>query len=241
MELNSMELSHRPDSDPTARQLSLGIDTSTVVCVGLASAGQVLASTVVDDPHAHAEKLMPLLRQTLADTGFQLSEVTQIAVGVGPGPFTGLRVGVAAAATLGEVLGVPVLGVCSLDVLARQALPQLDAQEFIVASDARRKELYWAVYSPLGARLRGPFVTAGAELPALPTCGPAARLYPLPGSINDAATLLDAGILAATANELPPASLEPLYLRRPDAQPPQQRKSVLPKPRIAVAKLRRPR
>jgi tRNA threonylcarbamoyl adenosine modification protein YeaZ len=236
-----MELRASANGSSAARPLTLGIDTSTVVCVGLASAGQVLASTVVDDPHAHAEQLMPLVRQTLADAGFKVAEVTQVAVGVGPGPFTGLRVGVAAAATLAEVLGVPVLGVCSLDVLAQQALPRLDAEESIVASDARRKELYWAVYSLLGERLRGPFVTAAEELPALPTCGPAARLYPLAGSVNDAASQLDAGVLAATADRLPRTSLEPLYLRRPDAEVPQRRKSVLPKPRIAVAKLRRQR
>jgi tRNA A37 threonylcarbamoyladenosine modification protein TsaB len=172
-------------------------------------------------------------------------------------------VGVAAAATLGEALGVPVLGVCSLDALARQALGELAApatasagengtelaqqlslasvaeEGFIVASDARRKELYWAVYSAGGERLRGPYATVPGELPRLPVCGPAARLYPLPGAVSAAAARLDAGVLAAVADSLPGVGLEPLYLRRPDAEVTQKRKSVLPKPRISAAGLRR--
>ena len=92
------------------------------VRVGLAADGAVLASSAVTDPRAHAEQLMPLIDRTLADADRRLADVTQIVVGVGPGPFTGLRVGVVTAHTLGFVLGVPVRGVCSLDAGAADAL-----------------------------------------------------------------------------------------------------------------------
>lgn len=103
------------------RVLRLGIDTSTDVRVGLADDTGVLASRAVTDPRAHAEQLMPLVVATLAAAGRRLDEVTEIVVGVGPGPFTGLRVGVVTAQTLGLVLGVPVRGVCSLDAVAAGA------------------------------------------------------------------------------------------------------------------------
>ncbi|MGC3955855.1 MAG: tRNA (adenosine(37)-N6)-threonylcarbamoyltransferase complex dimerization subunit type 1 TsaB [Propionicimonas sp.] len=221
----------------------LGIDTSGVVCAGVARDGEVVASGVVPDTRAHAEQLMPLVQQVIAEAGLGgLTELTGIAVGVGPGPFTGLRVGVVAAITLGEALGVPVRGVCSLDVLAHQAnhrgtgdgsLSQLvratfGAGEFIVATDARRKEWYWASYDADGRRAEGPFVTAPDALPALPQVGP----------VTDAPLALDAGVLAAIAADLPDAGLEPLYLRRPDAEVPTARKSTLLPPRLAPRRVR---
>ena len=210
--------------------LVLGIDTSATVCAGVAGAGVVLASGSVSDSRAHAEQLMPLVQRVLAEAGTGLSELEAIAVGVGPGPFTGLRVGVAAATVLAETLGIPVRGVCSLDVLAVQAVEGgvVGAAEFVVATDARRKEYYWARYDPSGRRLDGPHVSSPQDLPELPRVG----------AVTDAPLALDAGRLAAIANDLPDAGLEPLYLRRPDADVPATRKSTLLPPRVTTRRVR---
>lgn len=212
----------------TVRPLVLGIDTSSVVCVGLAAGGERVASLEVRDTRAHAEQLTPLLGRLLADAGATMADVGSIAVGVGPGPFTGLRVGVVAAAVLAEVLDVPLKGVCSLDVLAAQAVAGgLPAGGFVVASDARRKEWYWATYDADGTRVSGPAVTAPDALPDLERFGP----------VTDNRLELDAGRLAAFAATLPDAGLEPLYLRRPDAEVPTTRKSTLLPPRLAARRV----
>ena len=214
----------------------LGIDTSATVCAGVAVNGEVVAGGVVPDTRAHAEQLMPLVQRVVTQAGAGgLAGYQAIAVGVGPGPFTGLRVGVVAAVTLAEALGLPVRGVCSLDVLAHQAFAAgLVGSEFVVATDARRKEWYWSSYAvsggdaPRATRVGGPFVTAPDQLPDLPKVGP------VTGTPLD----LDAGVLAAIAADLPDAGLEPLYLRRPDAQVPTARKSTLLPPRLAARRTR---
>jgi tRNA threonylcarbamoyl adenosine modification protein YeaZ len=212
--------------------LILGVDTSTVVCAGVARDGVAVASGSIDDPRAHAEQLMPLVRSVLADAGVDLHDLTGITVGVGPGPFTGLRVGVVTAATLGEVLGVPVVGVCSLDVVAKQWADAGAPEEFVVALDARRKEVYWARYVA-GQRVEGPSVTSAADVPDLPAAGPGAGLLGRPGAGPET---LDAGVLAAS--ELPEVGLEPLYLRRPDAEVATRRKSTLTPQRSGLRRTR---
>ena len=114
--------------------LVLGIDTATDVRAGVARDGVALAGDVVPDRRAHAEQLLPLVQRVLAAAGATPPGLTGVVVGVGPGPFTGLRVGVAAAITLAEALGIPVRGVCSLDVVAlegaaRGALESADATD----------------------------------------------------------------------------------------------------------------
>lgn len=205
--------------------LTLGIDTSTDVRVGLATDGAVLASAAVTDTRAHAEQLMPLIRDTLQRAGGRLADVTRIVVGAGPGPFTGLRVGVATAQTLGFALGVSVRGVCSLDACA--AGYDGTAGEFLVLSDARRREVYWARYAADGSRLTGPFVGPVSDLPQLPITGPGAALA------GGTASPLDGGLLALAGPNLPDEGLSPLYLRRPDAEVPTRRKSTLLQPRLA--------
>lgn len=209
--------------------ITLAVDTSTDVRVGLARDGIVLATGAVQDARAHAEQLMPLVTRTLAQAGLEASEVDWIVAGVGPGPFTGLRVGVVTALTLGEVLGVPVRGVCSLDVVAAQwAGSGRSPREFVVVSDARRREVYWARYAG-GARVDGPHVTVPGHVPPLPLAGPGAHLVGEPSG----PTGLDAGILAAHGFDLPDAGHEPLYLRRPDADVPRAPKSALPQARLS--------
>jgi tRNA threonylcarbamoyladenosine biosynthesis protein TsaB len=103
-------------------------------------------------------------------------------VGVGPGPYTGLRVGVVTARVLGAVLGIPVHGVCSLDVIAAAtSLARAPGREFLVATDARRKEVYWARYDATGRRLEGPGVGSAHSIAGaaeLPVAGRGGQLYP---------------------------------------------------------------
>src|SRR5690349_6838366 len=113
----------------------------------------------------HAEQLAPLIDRAMGEAGVVRQDLTAIAVGVGLGPFTGLRVGLVTARTLGYVLEIPVYGVCSLDVLAVEAVDTGAVDRpFAVATDARRKEVYLATYSDAGERLTGPVVDKPATL-----------------------------------------------------------------------------
>jgi tRNA threonylcarbamoyl adenosine modification protein YeaZ len=209
--------------------LILAIDTSTsAITVALHDDTRVLAAASHLDPRAHTEWVTPLVASCLASAGVTPRDLTAVVVGNGPGPFTGLRVGIVTGLTMGHALGVPVHGICSLDVLAAQAAETLDAGELLVATDARRKEVYWsryAVRSGAVERLTFPAVERPAELPdelrALPTAGRGPllwpELFPDPVPVLD----VDAAVLArlaversATGEEMP---VEPLYLRRPDA------------------------
>lgn len=212
--------------------LILGVDTSTDVCAGLARDGEVVASAAIHDRRAHAEQLTPLIRRLLSEAGVSFSDLDAIAVGVGPGPFTGLRVGVVTATTLAFVEDVPVRGVCSLDAVAAGWTGAPD--EFAVVTDARRHEVYWARYAG-GRRVDGPHVGPAGEVPSLPLAGPGATLV-RPDVAGP--TELDAGVLAAHALELPDAGLEPLYLRRPDAEVPTRRKSTLVQPKLSLGRKR---
>ena len=220
-------------SPGTEKSVVLGIDTATDVRAGVARDGRVVAADVFADRRAHAEQLLPLVQRVLAAAGATPKDLSGIVVGVGPGPFTGLRVGVAAAVTLGEALGVPVRGVCSLDVVALEWAGRGDAPVtgFVVVADARRKEVYWARYDAGGARVDGPFVTAPGEVPDLPLAGPGATLT---GRERTGPAAIDAGLLAAVGDRLADAGLVPLYLRRPDAEVPTTRKSTLLQPRLAM-------
>lgn len=212
--------------------LILGIDTSTDVRVGLARDSQIVASAAVENHRAHAEQLLVLVKQVLAEASVDMAALSGIVVGVGPGPFTGLRVGVAAAVTLAEVLSIPVRGVCSLDVMALAWADRGDAPaQFVVVADARRKEVYWASYSAAGRRLSGPVVTAPSEVPPSALAGPGAGLTGVQGA---GPAFLDAGLMAASVDRMADAGLEPLYLRRPDAEVPTTRKSTLLQPRIGM-------
>ncbi|GAA1155088.1 tRNA (adenosine(37)-N6)-threonylcarbamoyltransferase complex dimerization subunit type 1 TsaB [Nocardioides aquiterrae] len=208
----------------------LAFDTATpLVTVALHDGEDVVTELTAERPLKHAEQLAPLIERALTDTGLVRQDLTAIAVGVGPGPFTGLRVGLVTARTLAYALEIPVYGVCSLDVLAVEAAAAGVPGEFVVATDARRKEVYLARYDEQGARLDGPLVGKPADLATeQPVAGPGGDLYPdaFPRRIGPQAP--SAGWLArAVAEEL--AELrdpEPLYLRRPDADAPHAPKRV---------------
>ncbi|WP_328329227.1 tRNA (adenosine(37)-N6)-threonylcarbamoyltransferase complex dimerization subunit type 1 TsaB [Kribbella sp. NBC_00382] len=219
----------------------LAFDTSSAaVTVALADpvTGATIASSSTVDALRHGELLAPAIAEALAVAGVSPRELTKIAVGVGPGPFTGLRVGLVTARTMGEVLGIEVAGVCSLDVLARQSSLQLPVA---VATDARRKEIYWALYDGPAAdgsrrRLEGPAVDKPAEvahvLAGLPVIGRGAVLYgeALGLETTDVIEYPSAEVLAlgVATGTLPIVAPDPLYLRRPDVTMSAGPKSVLP-------------
>jgi tRNA threonylcarbamoyl adenosine modification protein YeaZ len=182
----------------------------------------VLAERSVPSGTKHAELLTPAIREALGDAGLGMADVEAVVVGLGPGPFTGLRVGVVTAAALSDALGVPVIGVCSLDAVGSGART--------VVTDARRKEVYWATYAADGTRTAGPAVVRPAELDAAgPFVGDPAFADRL-GVAVEPADVTTAGLIRAAASQLSdPASaapLVPLYLRRPDATPPTAIKAV---------------
>ncbi|BBX71787.1 tRNA (adenosine(37)-N6)-threonylcarbamoyltransferase complex dimerization subunit type 1 TsaB [Mycolicibacterium psychrotolerans] len=201
--------------------LILAIDTATpAVTAGVVRIGddvELLAEQVTVDPRAHAERLTPNIVAALADAGVGADELDAVVVGCGPGPFTGLRVGMATAAAFGHALGIPVRGVCSLDAIAVGT-----AGEVLVVTDARRREVYWARYRD-GVRVDGPAVNAAADVPAgaaaVAGSPEHAALFDLPrlAPVYPSAT----GLVVAVADwDAEPEPLVPLYLRRPDAKPP---------------------
>ena len=140
----------------------LAIDTSTAATSAAILDGEaVLAAVDHLDARRHAELLAPMVAELVDAAGVA---ITEIAVGVGPGAYTGLRVGIATAQGLALGWGLPAVGLCSLDVLAAEAVAAGIAGPFIAASDARRREVYWAEYAGDGARVRGPFVGHADEV-----------------------------------------------------------------------------
>jgi tRNA threonylcarbamoyl adenosine modification protein YeaZ len=215
--------------------LLLGFDTATpAVTVAAYDGHRVLASHLTVDARRHGELLAPSIQQVLDDADVSVEDLTGIAVGVGPGPYTGLRIGVVTALSLGDALGVPVHGVCTLDVLAAAAGM---GTALTVATDARRREVFWASYDEKGARIAGPAVGRPAEVAGLVTgrlLGAGAALYPDVFGDVMGPDYPDAGVLCAVVAArlsdgvgelLPPL---PIYLRRPDATEPHGPKTVTP-------------
>lgn len=209
----------------------LAFDTATpAVTVAVYDGQAVVAQRTTVDAMRHGELLAPSITAVLDEAGIVRQDLTAIAVGVGPGPFTGLRVGLVTARTLGAVLQIPVYGVCTLDVLAAEAVDTGTVDgPFHVATDARRKEVYWASYDAEGVRLDEPQVLKPATVATPgPVVGRGAVLYPesFPdgrGPENPSAGML-ARVVAEERAEL--YDPEPMYLRRPDAAEPHKPKRV---------------
>ncbi len=184
------------------------------------------------DPRAHGELLAPQIGRVLADAGVRPAELGAIVAGTGPGPFTGLRVGLATAASMGQALGIPAYGICSLDAIGRAAGPG----RVLVATDARRREVYFATYLD-GVRVTAPDVAKPADVrvDADRAVGEGAVKYSeVFGVPIDDRVLYPSGeaLIALAADDIrakaAAAPLTPLYLRRPDAVAATERKPVLP-------------
>ena len=148
--------------------LLLALDTATpAVTVALHDGSAVVAEVTAVDARRHGELLSAFIEQVLHKAGARQDDLTAVAAGVGPGPYTGLRAGLVTAKVLGSALQIRVDGICSLDVIAAQAQDGAGGSEFLVATDARRREVYWARYAPDGTRADGPRVSRPADLPGM--------------------------------------------------------------------------
>lgn len=146
--------------------LLLAIDTATpATTVALHDGVTTVAARTEVDARRHAEVLAPSIDEVLRAAGARPADLTHVACGVGPGPYTGLRVGLVTARVLAAALGIPAIGVCSLDVIAAEARTAVRGA-LVVATDARRREVYWAEYDPDGVRRRGPRVGRPADVAA---------------------------------------------------------------------------
>ncbi|SDI97820.1 tRNA threonylcarbamoyl adenosine modification protein YeaZ [Frankineae bacterium MT45] len=222
----------------------LAIDTSSaavsaaVVEVDDGGEARTMAQSITLDARAHGERLAPNIESCLQRSGVRVADVSAVVAGLGPGPFTGLRVGLVTAAVFAELRGIPTYGVCSLDGIAGV----LDEPDLLVAADARRREVYWARYHD-GVRVEGPQVGTPADLSehlkaadlaggVTAMTGSGARLYadvlgyrlldvdhPEPRALVQVAA---EWVLARAESQ----ALTPLYLRRPDAVEPGATKTV---------------
>ena len=221
-------------------------DSGTTTTPGLVTAGGRLASNSAR--RRHAEDLPPMITDALAAARLHTNELSAVAVGTGPGPYTGLRVGVAAAQALGFALGTPVYGVSSLDALAAAAAVEAAlpvGAEVVATLDARRREIFWARYivaveagpdslAPVGPAQVGPATELAAELAARPAaalCGEGAALYgsglalSAPGASGETfepllpSALFIASLAKARAGAGRPQPAQPIYLRQPDVMP----------------------
>ncbi|WP_370946479.1 tRNA (adenosine(37)-N6)-threonylcarbamoyltransferase complex dimerization subunit type 1 TsaB [Amycolatopsis sp. cg5] len=214
--------------------LVLALDTSTpAITAGVVRLDdtrlEVLAEQVTLNARAHGELLTPHLLEAVNAADITLAQLDAIVVGVGPGPFTGLRAGMATGAALGHALGIPVHPVCGLDAIAIQAA---HGAPLLVATDARRREVYWAAYDAEARRVDGPHVDKPADLKpeATTAAGEGAELYAdvLGLEVVEPRHPSPAGLVAAARESFgkEPEPLTPLYLRRPDAVEPTARKRV---------------
>lgn len=209
----------------------LAVDTSTPqVTAGIVRDGETVAEKLHLDARAHNEVLVPLIQQCLTDSGVAAAELDAVVVGCGPGPFTGLRVGMATAASFADALGIPCYGICSLDALASGAG---SARDELVVTDARRREVYFAAYRD-GQRVFGPAVAKPADVMELLKEEVAAEVASFApsharGSLNHIEQIAGLEVAAEQVFPTPKAMVEtvdfdsapgppvPLYLRRPDA------------------------
>ena len=216
--------------------LVLALDTSSAACavalVRCEADGEllVLGRSDVEGARRHGEVLAPSVTAVLDQAGVRPVHLSALVVGLGPGPFTSLRVGIVTGAAMGQALGIPVHGVCSLDGLVEARPGRVAA-----VGDARRREVYWALYED-GARIDGPYVGPAqhvVESGAKRAVGAGAQLYrdQLAGIAVEGPRFPDPVRLAALAAPqllagAPAGPLVPLYLRHPDAAVPGPPKQV---------------
>ncbi len=225
--------------------MTLALDTASAwSTVAVVDGDVVVAEAEHHDPRGHAEVLATLVSNVLARAGEPKIDV--VACGVGPGPYTGLRIGVTTAQVLGLAWRVPVVGVCSLDAIAADAVSEGDGGDepagsgaFVVATDARRGEVYWAIYDAAGERTSGPFVGrqadvdeatgalrwVGGEQVRAGILGALVNRLLAAGEMPGAAVRTlsnhgtDDGVMAGELTGQRLLAPFPLYVRRPDAMP----------------------
>lgn len=202
---------------------TLIIDTSAGTSVAIFINGSVVAQLNSLDKMGHAETVGGAIASVLAQAGLIGKDVAEVVVGRGPGPFTGLRIGLAAAVMFAEATGAKLSGVVSLDAIALQALKQQPASEdrpLLVTTDARRSEVYWALYSGLTDRgvpnrIDGPRVNKPAELAEI--LGSRETLSTT--AVVTGSALGELAQVLREAGQLD-ADVSALYLRAPDAVEP---------------------
>ncbi|MBK4140751.1 tRNA (adenosine(37)-N6)-threonylcarbamoyltransferase complex dimerization subunit type 1 TsaB [Corynebacterium macginleyi] len=221
----------------------LAIDTATTALVtGVVDteSGRT-TQRIVADTRAHNERLMPTILEVMGEAGLEFGNLDAIVAGVGPGPFTGLRVGMATAQALADALCIPLHGVCTHDAIAHAALAEAgDEDATLVATDARRKEIYWATYRA-GQRVAGPNVTKPGEL-TVPDVARVVIPEKLAEQLPEELAALPRSEAAPTAGALvavaqlaaDPEPFVPMYLRRPDAVPPKKQRlsAAIPEVRL---------
>lgn len=224
--------------------LALALDTSTqqvtaaLVRVDDDEQVETLAARDVVAANRHGELLASLVAEVCASAGGSVAGVEAVAVGIGPGPFTGLRVGIVTAAAIADAIGVPAYAVCSLDALARL---HANDRPRLACIDARRKQLYWAAYDARGERREGPELATAGDLAErfgahdLVVVGAGAALYrnefdgfEVIGDAYPTGVAVAQVAASRIAVRAPGDVLEPMYLRRPDAVPPSAPKRVTP-------------
>ncbi|MEZ5810446.1 MAG: tRNA (adenosine(37)-N6)-threonylcarbamoyltransferase complex dimerization subunit type 1 TsaB [Rhizobiaceae bacterium] len=212
----------------------LAIDTAANLCAACvfdSGSGNVAATRSLDVGRGHVELLMPLVGELMAEAGCAFRDLSRIAVNVGPGSFTGVRVGVAAARGFALALDIPAVGVSALEAIAAEARTDFPGRPVLVVLDARREEVYSALHDASGARVDGPEVStveacaaiagrhravlAGSAAAAVAQAAGGAHDF---GPLGATAAIETFARLAATA-EAPSAAPKPLYLRAPDARP----------------------
>lgn len=224
----------------------LSLDTSSSVAVAVLDERlEVLAEREVREQRRHAELLAPMVAEVLAEAALRPVELDHVVVGTGPAPFTGLRAGIVTARALAFGAGIPAYGACVLDALAEQAsdaLALVPGTRVVVATDARRREVYWRAYEVTATGTRpstSPGVGGAAQLVEDGTAdgavvvGAGAALYadvlaPVAADLPDLDLLPQPAVLARLAARAlasgDEAGTRPLYLRRPDAVVPTARK-----------------
>lgn len=206
----------------------LSIDSSAGTTVAVLEGGVHRAEINIADNMSHAESIAKAIADALAQAGIKASQVSSVAVGRGPAPFTGLRVGIASAMMFAEGAEARLFGVVSLDAIAKAALEDptllsaLSAETpLLITADARRSEVYWALYSGLtkaGAPIRidGPGVMKPAALEELmQQQGLRPIITSLPVSATKLGQVFEAQLIDGTAD----SDVTALYLRAPDAVP----------------------
>ena len=204
---------------------SLAIDTSAGTSVAVLSMGTVLAELNFPELMTHSERIGAAIEQVLADANVRPSQISQVVAGVGPGPFTGLRVGLAAAQFFALGAKADLVAVCSLDAIALDYFAiNPGSKALLVSTDARRKEVFWASYQGVAngipVRVLGPSVNKPEDLGEFINLEEHERTV----LVVRAASLGQIAFSQSLTELGPDRDLTPIYLREPDAVPTKPKK-----------------